>query len=275
MPPENDRDGSDARGNINSMQPSNTIRSDTIQVLFAGGCHTIGYPVGEQFSFPTVTRQCLAQRGVSIAVERLPYVKLTHREKLIDKCRQVNPDVLVLQLGHLELHQPLWSYLWAVIRRKAPPRPKAPSGTPQPYRTTQLGFRLKYKLKGVLDRLLGHPLVDLPKFDRQLSALAESVAPLGIPVVVLLTPLRCADPTGMYYRLAVRRIYRRIAAEHGFLFLDMLDGTPDPGTCLFGAEQYYFDPMHLAAEGQRTVGEALAASLALPLRNLVEKWLVQ
>src|SRR5438270_91145 len=79
-------------------------------ILFAGGCHVVGYPIGEERAFPALVARRLRDAGLGVRPETLSHLKLAHRQKLTAKCNQVKPDALVLQLGHAELNQQLSKY---------------------------------------------------------------------------------------------------------------------------------------------------------------------
>jgi hypothetical protein len=66
----------------------------------------------------------MERAGAPIVLYRLPHTKLTHPRRLFGKCNGLEPDVLILQLGHAELNVPLSSYLPAFGR---PRRPKSDS----------------------------------------------------------------------------------------------------------------------------------------------------
>ena len=232
-----------------------------IKLLFAGGCQVAGYPADESRAFPALAGQMLARAGFRLEVHTLPYLRLPHRRRLIAKCKEVEPDVLVLQLGHSELNVRLSTHLrslWGSRKRHAH---SEDSTIPANLVKGPIGFYIKAGLKRGIDFCLRHPLVDFESLDARWEALLGDVEKCRIPSVVLLSPLPAADLTAMYYRRRALPLFRRIAMENGCSFVDLLAATPRGMARHFGLDDYYFDAIHVGEGGQRAVGEALASHL--------------
>lgn len=240
----------------------NPYNHNSIRILFAGGCHVVGYPVGEAASFPEIVRRRLEASGISLELRKLAYLKLTHAAKLEAACSDCAPDLLVLQLGHFELSRPLSQYLRSILpfgrRNAAGTRSESPvylvgHGWP---------FRIRAAAKEAIDSILGHPLVDFAQFESQLNALLQQAERWAPPEVILLSPLPCVDPLSMYYRRRATAIMRRVAARHGTQFLDLMSSFSD---CGVGPEAHFFDAVHLGAHGHRVIGAAIAEHLVATL----------
>ncbi|MDR3762785.1 MAG: hypothetical protein P4M01_01680 [Acidobacteriota bacterium] len=102
-----------------------------VRLLFVGGCHTVGYPFGPEHGFPRLACEELQRQHARTAIECevLPYVSLRRADVILEKCRAVRPDILVLQLGHYETEAVLKSRLWALISRRRPARESASSSS--------------------------------------------------------------------------------------------------------------------------------------------------
>lgn len=238
---------------------------ESATILFAGGCHIIGYPIGEDRSFPAIIRMRLRQEGAKVEVGTLPYLKLPHRRRLTAKCKELRPDVLVLQLGHAELNQQLTKYiqrLWGLSNRRSE------SEIPAKSVRSPLGFYIKGCVKRLIDGCLGHPLADFAQIETLWRSLFKDIQNLHIPAVVVLSPLPCADLTAMFYRRRVLPLFRRLASEYGCEFIDLLTESPQKCPKRFDVDEYYYDGIHLAASGQLAVAQAVMIRLSAVLRSL-------
>src|ERR1700712_1775201 len=73
-----------------------------LRVLVAGGCHVVGYPIGEKHSFVNVTKQILALGGICCEMDAMGRTPVTRRDQLVERLKAQRPDILVLQLGNYE-----------------------------------------------------------------------------------------------------------------------------------------------------------------------------
>jgi hypothetical protein len=242
-----------------------------VKMLFAGGCHVAGYPIGEEQSFPTIVKEELFDVGMETEVHRLSHLKVTHHSRILAMCKELRPEVLVLQLGHFELSQSLSSYLRSPgtgrDRRSSADALSIPACC---IRSASL-FYLRAFLKTVLDSMLGHPLVDFLRFQENLTVLARELEQCRIPLTVMLTPLGCADPMTLYYRKRCIPFYRQAAGECGATVLDVLKNAPAGRQRRLGAEHYYYDAIHLGEAGHRMVGQAISCHLQKVLTSCMVK----
>jgi lysophospholipase L1-like esterase len=235
----------------------------TIRILFAGGCQVSGYPGDEQHGFPVLVSHSLRTEGAKVQTHTLAYLRLAHRRRLIAKCKETQPDVLVLQLGHFELNNSLSSYLRTRLRR---PRP-CPTGESSSAVARQVDsagrFYIKAAGKRFIDVCLRHPLVDFHQLQQRREALIADIEKLNIPSVVILSPLPAADPTVAYYRRRALPLFHEIAAEHGYAFIDVLSGSPAGFEKRFGLDCYHYDGIHMGELGQMAISTVIASSLRL------------
>jgi len=228
-----------------------------IRMLFAGGCHVVGYPVGAENSFATLVQERLRETGIETEIRRLSHLKITHHSRLFTAIEEARPDVLVLQLGHFELSRSLSDY----FRQSSGSGKKSSSSGPSNGAAAAVAnaplFYLRALFKSVIDRLLGHSVVDLPKFHRELDALAGVLGAMRIPRIVILTPLGCAEPMTRYYRRRSLPFWQEAAGRCGAELLDVFSPAPQGLQRHFGIPYYYYDSIHLGVAGHHAVARVL------------------
>ena len=74
-----------------------------LRILVAGGCHVVGYPIGEQFSFPSVARDTLALRGTEIEWRTMARVPIKHVKCLMDAVSSRDKEYLEMRGGHISV----------------------------------------------------------------------------------------------------------------------------------------------------------------------------
>jgi len=146
-----------------------------IRILFAGGCQVSGYPGAEGHGFPVLVGESLATGGAKVEVHTLAYLRLAHRRRLIAKCREVQPDVLVLQLGHFELNNSLSMYLRSHLRRTRQSLASEKSSESARQVASAIGFYLRAAGKRVIDVCLRHPLVNFQQLEQRWGALIADI----------------------------------------------------------------------------------------------------
>ena len=227
-------------------------------MLFAGGCHVVGYPVGTENSFATLVQERLRETGIETEIHRLSHLKITHHSRLSAAIAEARPDVLVLQLGHFELSRSLSDYF-----RQSSSAGKKSSSSSGPSNGAAVAvpnaplFYLRALFKSAIDRLLGHSVVDLPKFRGELEALAGVLGAMRIPRIVMLTPLGCAEPMTRFYRRSSLPFWRAAAGRCGAELLDVFSTAPQGFQRRFGAPYFYYDSIHLGVAGHRAVAQML------------------
>jgi len=225
----------------------------------------LGYPVGEEYSFARIAQQMLAAAGAPVLIEVLSYARLRHRRRLTAKCKEFQPDVLVLQMGHAELNRRMSTYLRSRCGLSTPSASKD-SVIPAALVRNSATFYCKSALKRVVDVCLGHPLVDFGELEALWKVTLDEIGACSVPAVLVLSPLPCADATALYYRSRAIPVYREAAAEHGAGFVDLLSAAPRCRNS-FGDCQFYYDAIHLGRLGHEQVGELLLPPLQTALRH--------
>lgn len=236
---------------------------DRPTVLFAGGCHIAGYPIGEDASFPALVGRALEPYAPIRAVCS-SYLKLAHRRRVAAACRDANPGVLILQFGHPELNKRLSDYLRARLhlgsaRVESPSSDSAPLSDPG----ACLPSRSEWwnRSKAVVDCWLGHPLVDFARFEALWEHLLAEIEGFGIEKIVLLSPFPCVDPLVMYYRRRGGTVIAEVARRYGHTYVDVLDAIPSNGAGAF-RRGFYADAYHLGLRGHEAIASVLSECLA-------------
>jgi lysophospholipase L1-like esterase len=241
------------------------VSGKPLRILVAGGCHVLGYPIGDDHSFPVLLRRKLSSAGVMAEIAILPYVKLSHHGKVAAKCEEFEPDVLILQLGHFEMSRGLEDYLKPFLG--IPARQGEPKVRPNFVRN-RTRLYLKGLFKRSLDALLRHPLLDLKDIEQSFRSFFDGIRSRRPRLVILLSPLPCPDPLLRYYRQSALPMFQRVANEHGCEFADVLTGAPSIWQQRCGADGYYWDGMHLSSRGHEAVANALWTLIAPTLPSL-------
>jgi lysophospholipase L1-like esterase len=202
----------------------------------------------------------LRELGIESEILRLPHAKLSHRRRLLTSCREIRPDVLVLQLGHAELNQPLSHYLRTrfAVGEKSTASDWESTPSPLPSATA---FQFRSVIKWLIDAGLGHPLADLGRLRSLWDLLLADVQKAEVPVILVMSPLPCADRTRLHYRQVALPIFQETAARYRSLFVDVLSLATSFRSSRFGADEHYFDGMHLGSLGHSLVGQAIAEAL--------------
>jgi hypothetical protein len=206
----------------------------------------------------------LAKVGTRVDIRILSHTKLSHRHRIVARCKRERPNILVLQLGHPELTYGIEDYLrnlCGLSKTSKADTPDFPVARP-------LLFHLKSCVKALLNHGLGHPLTDFARVEQLWRALLTDLERLRIPAVLVLSPLPCADRATMYYRRRGLPLFLDLATEYRCRFLDVLTAAPQGRVRHFGPDQYHFDGMHLADGGQIAIGRAVTGELSVVLTSL-------
>jgi hypothetical protein len=246
--------------------------AEPLKLLFAGGCHVAGYAVGEEASFPVLVERALTAAGVDVRSTHVGYLKLAHRRRVLAACRAAAPDVLILQFGHAEFNKRLSTYLRARLGFRAPSADSDSSDSAplsDPLSLVASGSELRGRLKALLDRWLGHPLVDFARIDMLWERLLADIALCDIPRMVLLSPFPCADPMVMYYRRRGGVVFAEVARRHGHEYVNLLDMLPSGrGDAIDGDD--YADAFHLGRRGHEAIAAAITSRLMVQSSCLVD-----
>jgi hypothetical protein len=226
------------------------------KIIFAGGCHIIGHPVGSEYAFPKLAAQELEREGIPCEIYCVPHVPLHRPEMVVSACREFRPDTLVLQPGNYEVTKDLRGYLMSLVRAGSE---RGKSSAPADVRPVgRFHFLVEARVKQIVDCALRHPLVDFQLLDSKMEQFLAAVAHCGPERVLVMSSTPCADPTQYYYRDKARPIIEAAAERHGCEFLDILRLAPKTLRGGLGRDQFFADPAHLGIAGQRFLGRMLA-----------------
>lgn len=238
-------------------------RAGAFRVMFAGGCHVEGFPIGREHAFPEVTVREL-QKQLPCVARCAPQVNLSTAPLLVRECTRFRPDVLVLQLGHYE------SAIWVTKRARkllsrSWPREAGASSVETSSHSSKGASRRLWRARSVVryagDKLLGvlgQPAYPLSAFAPALGALLREIRRLGISRTYLLCPFPCLDYATRLRRRAIGPCFPAEAEKHGCRYVDVsdeLEGSPGSRWSLFA------DPFHLGVEGHRRIGVKLARAI--------------
>ncbi|MCX6595118.1 MAG: hypothetical protein NTV70_01975 [Acidobacteria bacterium] len=225
-------------------------------ILFAGGCHVVGYPFGPSFSFATLTVQVLRERGHDLnELATLPYLPLGHANQLTGPVARHQVHTLVLQIGHYE------TTLEYLIPKRFPSRQNSSekvqahisvgeSQSPFGSLPGTVAWLIRNRLKYMADQLTGSYCLDTHSFQKQLQSFLGMVSGLAIPRTILLSPLPCDDLTLMSYRRKVNPMYAREAVANGFDYVDLLEDLWPTGT---PRVKMHHDGAHLSKESHAAI----------------------
>jgi len=248
--------------------PSPTARADLRgQILFAGGCHVNGYPVGEDSSFSELTAQALG-----FGCLRIGPIGLANTTRLFEYLNNnPRPEIAVLQFGNYEVPRPLAKHARAVfdaafagihvphLSHSTSKRPWL-SFPPEHVFTPTPSWRSRVLLKQAYATLAQHlhpPLFDANAVRLSLRTLLTQLATFNIPRTVVLSPLPCADHMARSFRIAAAPIFREESAAAGLLYLDTASALGYRARRTRRSFEIYADERHLNLDGHLLLAHAL------------------
>ncbi len=238
-------------------------------ILFAGGCHVNGYPVGETSSFSHLTTCALGYTSTCIAP-----IGLGNPSRLFDQLQHdPPPDIAILQFGNYEVPRPIAKHARAVLSQsllsKAITRSSLSSKRPwlslppnHVFEPTP-GWHARVALKSAYAsaaQYLNPPLYDASAVRERLRWLLSQVAPFKVPITVVLTPLPCADHMARNFRIAAAPIFHEESARAGVLSLDTAAALGYSARKPRSFE-IYADDRHLNLRGHQLLASALTELL--------------
>jgi len=236
-------------------------------VLFAGGCHVDGFPVGADLSISAVALRSI-DHPAATAPESLVYMNLRTGPKLAEACRERQTEILVLQLGHYET-LPRFEKLLRIRRYRsdgfsmadpetyipAPGRRYQPTLKARSIQARRLALAAAFRAVG-----LGNRVFDLAAMVAGLDSIFANLAPLGLRAILLLSPFPCPDPLSHSLRRRAAPVFAQAAQRHGCVYVDaftMLEAFPAGPT--FNAN--FADAEHLSRDGHQGVGVLIGQHL--------------
>lgn len=254
-----------------------------VRMLFVGGCHVLGSPVGSEYGFAQVAAHVLKSEFPSVDCELrvLGYVNLSSGARIMRECIEDTPDILVLQLGHYESSIPLKKRLLALIRpRNSVARLKDVSSTvlnlpPLPDIHFRDGWcrKIKSAAKLFLDSLLcsvGHAGMEYSTIELKLAELLQGVRELEIRRVFVLSPFPCVDATISRYRQQLHSLFSAEARRSQSEFVDV--SLIDQVVHVTPRNDLFADDRHLSVEGHAAVGVLVAKHVARALKEEFSHW---
>lgn len=246
------------------------------RILFAGGCHVVGYPVGKELSFATIAVRSISFSGAE-AAEAVGYVNLRSGPRLAEVCRGQGVEFLVLQLGHYEL-MPNFSKIFRGRKNTNGLSTKEcvlyPETQPDPdaFYQSGIGKRLTVARRIALASMLTalgqkNRIFDPAFIATSLDSFLSSLQPLKLRAIFLLSPFSCPDPVSRACRREAEPIFASAAMKHGCIYVDSfgLLESYEPGKA-FRAN--FADLFHLSRVGHERVGRLLGESLKVVMGQM-------
>lgn len=239
------------------------------RILFAGGCHVNGYPIGESSSFSELTSTALGYSSSQIV--RIAPIGLSSPDRLFDYL-QLNPppDITVLQFGNYEVPRPISRHARAILSAglhlNLAARPSVSSKRPwlslppQQVFTPTPAWQGRVLLKHAYATAAQHvtpKLYDAAAVRERLRWLLSHLAPFKVPTIVVLTPLPCADHMARGFRIASASIFHEESARAGVLSLDTANALGYSSRKSSRSFAIYADDRHLNLHGHQLLATTL------------------
>lgn len=242
------------------------------KILFAGGCHLSGFPVGAELSLVTVALRSIGHPAASDPAV-LGHLTLRSSHLLVKACREQQAEILVLQVGHYETMPQFGKILRIGYKAGSGTTHSVPfSAEPDKEYVSSIGTRLIYVRRLVMARALaqvgqGNRVFNPARLAASLDEMLLSLKALPLRQIILLSPFSCPDPLTRECRSLAAPIFDNAANKHGCTFLDvygLLESFPSGKAFLSN----FADPCHLSRIGHQRVGLLVGNSLRLALERL-------
>jgi hypothetical protein len=236
------------------------------RILFVGGCHINGFPVGEGYAFTHVALGCLSDHG-----ENTPYVlplfNLRSGPQILAACRELKPDVIVLQLGHYESPKPLKKTLGLSGKKKDRVKRTTEDSQPQPemrYRAALIMTPIELRRIAAAGMIVAlgkkRRMFDPAAIAASLDSILLSLKDLPLRGIVVVGPFSTPDPLTRFCRRKVVPIFEAAAEKYGCTFVDIFSFLESfPNGEAFRAN--FADYEHLSVLGHQRVGALVGAAL--------------
>jgi hypothetical protein len=242
-------------------------------ILFAGGCHVKGFPVGPEHSLARVALRSIGHPR-SEDPDVLVYLNLRAGPALEQACRDRNTEILVLQLGHYEtlpklkrmFHLGPVSGLGSSSSSSSSPRLiREPTPDPSAHFELMVGERLVFARRlalGAAFRAVGlsHRVFNVPAVESALDVLLSGLSALPLKAILLLSPFSCPDPLTRSSRRLAEGIFAQAARNHGCVFVNTFELLE---SCAQGEPFFdnFADANHLSRFGHQRVGRLVGDAL--------------
>jgi hypothetical protein len=240
---------------------------NSLRILFVGGCHINGFPVGEKYSFTHVALRSLLHVG-DASLNVLPLFNLHSGAQILAACRELKPDAIVLQLGHYEAPKALKKTLGLGTKKKDGVKRTTEISQPQPemrYRpsffTTPIELRRIAAAAIIIALGKKRRMFDPKAIADSLDSILLSLKDLPLRGIVLVGPFSAPDPLTRFCRRKVVPIFEAAAKKYGSTFVDVFSFLESfPRGKAFRANFADYD--HLSVLGHQRVGALVGAALA-------------
>lgn len=237
-------------------------------ILFAGGCHVEGWPIGPKHSFVNVALG-LTHTEEPLEPHILSYVNFkTAGDRIVQACRQTGAEYLVLQLGHYETAPVFSKILSRFSHRSSHPKHEIDrccgDGNPdEEYRPT-LRIRLFYCRRMLVAAALVAVGARRKTFDPEhlfegLDSVLTELDALHLKKVFVMSPFSAPDPIIRLCRWKAAQVFARAARRHGCVYMDTFHLLNAGGSRAIWSR--YRDRFHLNRLGHEKVGRFLADGL--------------
>ena len=237
------------------------------RILFAGGCHLNGYPVGAEHSLSSVALRSIGHPGAG-SPDTLAYVTLRSGRLLVEACRERHADYLVLQIGNYET-LPRFEKIFHLRHSSG-----FSSGTTHSVAfqaNPEMQFRATWTTRMVDARRMalagafralgrGDAICNIPAIAPALDGLLTSFRNSPMKGILLLSPFSCPEPLTRDCRRRAEPLFAAAAGEHGCLYVDVFNSLESFGRGP-AYEANFADPSHLSRRGHAYVGQLVGQSL--------------
>lgn len=238
------------------------------EILFAGGCHVEGWPIGPEHSFVNVALG-LIHPEEPLHPHIISYVNFkSASDRIAEACRKTGAEYVVLQLGHYET-APWFSKIFSRLLRSSTHKkhtldvPFADGGSEQQYRPT---FRIRlfncrriFLAAAFVALGARRKIFDPDRLFEELDSILTDLEPLHLKKVFLMSPFAVPDPIIRLCRRKAAEVFACLAQRHGCVYIDtfhLLDA--------YGKKAHWsghYDRFHLNRRGQEKVGRLVASSI--------------
>jgi len=218
-----------------------------------------GYPFTEEEGFIQQARALLRRRGLEIEPRLEAPAKTTQLDRIASAIEAHDPQAVVLQVGGLETVL----LLEDVIRRRfglsVPKREYNNHLHTSPFRNwkTHARWRVMVTAKRIADTLLGHPIVDMAEYRRNLRQMLELVRDRSRGPVLTLGLFPSVEPVSRYYRGRLEPVFAEETARAGVSYLSLASAWRASGK----PSGIFHDSLHLNVRGHQWLAPLVAKAL--------------
>lgn len=224
-----------------------------------------GYPFSFEEGFVHQACELLRQRRLSIEPLLEAPVKTTQLDRIAAALERGSPRAAVLQLGGLETVLLLKDVMRRRLGLAVPKREYSNHLHTSPFRNwkTHTRWRVMVTAKRLADALLGHPIVDLAEYRRNLRRMLELVRERTPGPVLTLGLFPSVEPVSRYYRNRLEPLFAEETHRAGVAYLSVAEAWRASGK----PRDIFHDPLHLNVRGHQWLAPPVASALRECLRG--------